>query len=123
MGTDTLRNAGILFFGTLTSVLTSTRVTDTANPIRAMRAEVSAAVTLDEPQYQASELLISAIMHGYRFGERPITMLARTSGASKKGGNLAYGYKYGRVLLNTWWREHERQRALQTARAGAPTSD
>jgi glycosyltransferase involved in cell wall biosynthesis len=113
LGTDTVRNTGIVVFGWLTTVLTATPVTDTANPIRAMQAEVSAAVTLDEPQYQASELLIGAIMHGYRFGERPVTMLARTSGASKKGGNLVYGYRYGRVLVSTWWRELKRRRALQ----------
>jgi glycosyltransferase involved in cell wall biosynthesis len=115
MGTDAVRNTGIVVFGRLTSLLTATPVTDTANPIRAMRAEVSAAVTLDEPQYQASELLISVIMHGYRFGERPITMLARTSGESKKGGNLAYGYRYGRVLVGTWWRERRRRQALHAA--------
>jgi glycosyltransferase involved in cell wall biosynthesis len=122
LGTDTVRNTGIVVFGWLTSVLTATPVTDTANPIRAMRAEVSAAVTLDEPQYQASELLIGAIMHGYRFGERPVTMLARTSGASKKGGNLVYGYKYGRVLVSTWWRELKRRRALQDAPRPEPAA-
>ncbi|HEV2361107.1 MAG TPA: glycosyltransferase family 2 protein, partial [Acidimicrobiales bacterium] len=105
---DAMRNAGVLFFGKLVSLLTATRVTDTANPIRAMRADVSGRLTLEEPQYQASELLISAIMHGYRFGERPVTMLARKEGASKKGGNFSYGYRYGRVLMRTWLRERAR---------------
>jgi glycosyltransferase involved in cell wall biosynthesis len=102
---DLARNSGVLVFASLISLLTGTRVTDPANPIRAMRADVPAHLTLDEHQYQASELLIGAVMRGYRIGERPVSMLARTSGTSKKGGNLAYGYRYGRVVVRTWWRE------------------
>ncbi|MDA8291259.1 MAG: glycosyltransferase family 2 protein, partial [Actinomycetota bacterium] len=86
-----------------------TRVTDTANPIRAMRAELTERLLLDEPQYQASELLIGAIMSGARYAERPVTMHARASGRSKKGGNLSYGYRYGRVFVGTWWRERTRR--------------
>ena len=75
------------------------------------RAELTAELILDEPQYQASELLIGAIMHGCRFEERPVTMRARRAGKSKKGGNLLYGLRYGRVVLRTWLRE--RRRAAQ----------
>ena len=102
---DLARNSGVLVFGTLISVLTGTRVTDPANPIRAMRAEVPGHLVLDEHQYQASELLIGVAMRGFRVGERPVSMLARSSGQSKKGGNIAYGFRYGRVVLRTWWRE------------------
>ncbi|MHB1599535.1 MAG: glycosyltransferase family 2 protein [Acidimicrobiales bacterium] len=116
--TGAMRNTGVLLFGKLITVLTGTPVTDTANPIRAMRADLTARLVLDEPQYQASELLISAIMHGARFVERPVTMYARTSGRSKKGGNIAYGYRYGKVFLRTWWREVRRQRAERSATAG-----
>ncbi len=116
--TGAMRNAGVLVFGKLITLLTGTTVTDTANPIRAMRADLTARLVLDEPQYQASELLISAIMHGARFAERPVTMYARTSGRSKKGGNVAYGYRYGKVFLRTWWRELRRQRAERSATAG-----
>ena len=116
--TGAMRNAGVLLFGKLITLLTGTTVTDTANPIRAMRADLTARLVLDEPQYQASELLISAIMHGARFAERPVTMYARTSGRSKKGGNVAYGYRYGKVFLRTWWRELRRQRAERSATAG-----
>ena len=35
-------------------------------------------------------------------------MRARKSGDSKKGGNLAYGYRYGKVVLRTYWRERSR---------------
>ncbi len=116
--TGAMRNAGVLLFGKLITLLTGTTVTDTANPIRAMRADLTARLVLDEPQYQASELLISAIMHGARFAERPVTMYARTSGRSKKGGNVAYGSRDGKVFLRTWWRELRRQRAERSATAG-----
>ena len=105
LDSDKTRNLGILVFGAIASVLCRTRITDTANPIRAMRAEVAASLTLEEHQYQASELLLGAVMRGYRFGERPVTMHVRKSGESKKGGNLTYGYRYGRVMLRTYLRE------------------
>jgi glycosyltransferase involved in cell wall biosynthesis len=108
--TGAVRNIGILVFSVLITLLTGTKVTDTANPIRAFRAELSEGLALDEPQYQASELLIGAIMRGARYAERPVTMHRRASGRSKKGGNFAYGYRYSRVVLHTWWREARRRR-------------
>lgn len=109
--TGRMRNTGVYVFGKIITVLTGTAVTDTANPIRAMRAELTGRLVLDEPQYQASELLISAVMSGARYAERPVTMHARTSGRSKKGGNFTYGYRYGKVFLRTWWREVQRKRS------------
>ena len=41
-GTDAVRNTGVLFFAALISFLTRTPVTDTANPVRAFRAELPA---------------------------------------------------------------------------------
>lgn len=110
-GTDVVRNAGVVLFAALISALTRTKVTDTANPIRAFRSAFSATLDLEEPQYQASELLISAIMGGARFEERPVTMLKRRSGESKKGGNLLYGLRYGRVVLRTFRRELSARRS------------
>jgi glycosyltransferase involved in cell wall biosynthesis len=103
--TDQVRNLGVIVYATIISALCGTTVTDTANPIRAMRAVLTEHLTLEEPQYQASELLISAILSGARFAERPVTMRARTAGTSKKGGNLVYGYRYGTVLARTYLRE------------------
>ncbi|HVB04790.1 MAG TPA: glycosyltransferase family 2 protein [Acidimicrobiales bacterium] len=113
---DKMRNTGVLVYARLISALTGTKVTDTANPIRAMRAALTASLTLHEPQYQASELLISAIATGARYREVPMTMRARASGASKKGGNLAYGYRYGKVVLRTWWRERPLLKASRAKR-------
>jgi glycosyltransferase involved in cell wall biosynthesis len=111
-GTDTVRNAGVLCYAVLVSLLTRTRVTDTANPIRAFRSALTGNLTLEEPQYQASELLIAAIMSGCRYAEIPVTMRERAAGSSKKGGNLLYGLRYGRVVLRTWHRERARRRNL-----------
>jgi glycosyltransferase involved in cell wall biosynthesis len=113
---DAVRNTGVVVYATLISALTRTTVTDSANPIRAMRAELTGRLELAEPQYQASELLISAILSGARYREVPVTMRRRVSGSSKKGGNLAYGYRYGRVVARTYWRE----RARLSRRAGSP---
>jgi len=104
-GTDPVRNSGVVVFGALVSLLTGTRITDPANGLRAMRAEVTEAVSLVQPQYQTSELLIRAVAQGFRVTEVPATMYLRTSGRSKKGRNLVYGARFARVVLTTWWSE------------------
>ena len=111
---DVVRQAGTYVFAWLASLLLGRRITDTSFGLRAMRAEVTAAVTLDQPQYQASELLVGVFAHGFRYAEVPATMHVRSSGTSKKGGNLVYGWRYARVMLGTWWREGR-------PRSGSPT--
>jgi len=107
---DAMRKIGVRVYALVISALMRTTVTDTANPIRAMRAELTGTLTLDEPQYQASELLIAAIASGARFTERPVTMRSRKAGASKKGGNFLYGVRYGRVVGRTFLRESAKRR-------------
>ena len=109
--TDRVRRAGVVVFGAVVSVLTGQRITDPANGLRAMRVEVPAALTLDQPQYQAAELLVGALMHGFRVVEVPTTLFRRTAGGTKKGRNLMYGARFARVILATWWRERRRSRA------------
>jgi glycosyltransferase involved in cell wall biosynthesis len=103
--TDRTRLFGVTVFARVISLLTGRRITDPANGLRAMRAEVTARVRLEQPQYQASELLIGAIAQGFRVVEVPTTMRERAAGTTKKGRNLAYGIRFGRVVLGTWWRE------------------
>lgn len=103
--TDLVRRAGTHVFAWLVSGLTKQRITDTSFGFRAMRVEVPNAVTLEQNQYQSSELLVGVLAHGYRVLERPMTMLARTAGQSKKGNNLFYGYRYARVVLGSYLRE------------------
>ena len=118
---DPVRRAGVRFFALLVSALTGQRISDTTFGLRAMRAEVTGAVRLEQPQYQAAELLIGVIAHGYRVLEVPATIHRRQVGESKKGqnpfsrlnipalNNLFYGSRFARVVLRTWWRERRRR--------------
>jgi hypothetical protein len=110
---DPVRRLGVRVFGVLIGMLIGHRITDPAFGLRAMRAEVTAAVTLRQPQYQASELMISAAMAGFRLAEVPGTMRERppAAGRTKKGGNLLYGTRFARVVVATWVREMRRRRA------------
>ena len=110
--TDRVRHAGVLVFGALISVLVRHRVTDPACGLRAMRAEVTAAVTLEQPQYQASELMISAALNGFRLAEVPTTMRDRGQHATttKKGGNFGYGVRFARAAVHTWRRDRRAAR-------------
>ena len=112
---DAVRNLGVVLFAGLITVLVRQKVTDPSCGIRAMKAEVTAAVVLDQPQYQASELLIGTVMAGYRYKEVPIAMKARRSGKTKKGGNLLYGARFCSVVVGTWLRE--RPRSTKTKRS------
>jgi hypothetical protein len=103
--TDRVRRLGTRVFAALVSVLGRQRVTDTSFGFRAMRAEVTGAVRLTQPQYQSSELLVGLLCRGFRVVERPMTMRRRAGGRSKKGNNIVYGLRYARVVLSTWSRE------------------
>lgn len=105
---DKVRATGVLVFAALINLLSGARITDSSSGFRAMRAEVLDDLRLEQDQYQASELLLAVIARGFRIAERPVTMSARHSGRSKKGGNVLYGARYGKVILRTWWRERRR---------------
>ena len=77
--------------------------------LRAMRSEVTGAVRLEQPQYQAAELLIGVITHGYRVAEIPATIHKRKVGESKKGHNAFYALHFASVIAGTWWRERQRR--------------
>jgi glycosyltransferase involved in cell wall biosynthesis len=110
--TDPVRHLGVLVFGALFSLLVHHRITDPACGVRAMRPEVTATVTLEQPQYQASELMISAALNGFRLAEVPTTMRDRGShaGHTKKDGNLRYGVRFARAALHTWRRDRKAAR-------------
>lgn len=102
---DRIRQTGCHVFAALVSLLMRKRITDTSFGLRAMRAGVPTKLTLEQPQYQSSELLIGVMAKGYRVAEIPATIAARGAGKTKKGNNLLYGTRYARVVLGTWWRE------------------
>ena len=129
---DPVRKLGVRVFALIISMLTGQRITDPSFGLRAMRAEVTGAVQLEQPQYQASELLIGVITHGYKVAEVPATIHRRRVGESKKGqnpfyqlhlpgvNNLFYGMRFARVIYGTWWRERRRSgRPPESEPAGA----
>jgi len=137
---DMIRRTGVRFFASTISMLTGQKISDTTFGLRAMRAEVTAAVQLEQPQYQASELLIGVITHGYKVAEVPATIHRRRVGESKKGqnplyhlhipgvNNLFYGLRFARVAYGTWWRERQRasrgrRSASHSESAGSSDSD
>jgi glycosyltransferase involved in cell wall biosynthesis len=95
---DPVRHLGVHVFARLASVLTRQRLTDTSFGFRAMKAEVTAAVTLSQ--------------------EQPMTMLARTAGETKKGNTFVYGMRYARVLVGTWVRESRARRGRPARSSG-----
>jgi glycosyltransferase involved in cell wall biosynthesis len=119
--TDAFRNLGVRFFALVISALTRTRITDTSSGLRLMRSGLTGTVTQTQPQYQTSELLIGALLQGYRVAEVPTVMRQRLSGESRKGRNLAYGLRYARVITETYLRERRAAKLMPaTARpAGA----
>jgi glycosyltransferase involved in cell wall biosynthesis len=112
--TDSFRTLGVRVFSFLARALTGVTVTDTSSGLRVMTPEVLQNVPQTQPQYQTSELLIGAAMAGYRIAEVPTVMRKRLSGSSKKGRNLAYGLRYARVMISTWWRESRRHGVRQS---------
>jgi glycosyltransferase involved in cell wall biosynthesis len=117
---DPVRKLGVRVFALVISGLTGQHISDTTFGLRAMRSEVTGAVQLEQPQYQAAELLIGVITHGYQVVERPATIHKRTVGKSKKGNNALYGLKFAGVIGSTWWRERQR-RAKGHGRPAAST--
>ncbi len=104
--TDRFRKAGVRVFSWVMSLMGRTKLTDTSNGYRALRVSMldDVAYRLEQPQYQTAELLIIAMRRGWRVTERPTVWLPRASGTTKKGKNWLFGFRYGRVVLGTWWR-------------------
>jgi glycosyltransferase involved in cell wall biosynthesis len=107
--TDPVRKLGVRVFALTISLLTGQRISDPSFGLRAMRAEVTGAVRLEQPQYQAAELLIGVIAHGYTVAEVPATIHKRKVGESKKGHNAFYALHFAGVIAGTWWRERQRR--------------
>jgi glycosyltransferase involved in cell wall biosynthesis len=114
--TDPVRRLGVRVFALIISLLAGKRITDPSFGLRAMRAEVTGAVELEQPQYQSAELLIAVITRGFRVAEVPATIHKRRVGESKKGHNAFYALHFAGVIAGTWWRERQ-GRVRRTARS------
>ena len=117
-----VRRVGTYVFAWMVSAMTGQRITDTSFGFRGMRVEVPNSVTLEQRQYQSSELLVGVLTRGYRVLEQPMAMLARTAGQSKKGNNLLYGYRYLKVVVGTWLRERRTPAAAVPVRREEPVT-
>lgn len=101
---DVARQAGIVLFNLLLSILLRKRITDCSNAFRAIRTECLASLNLKEEQFHTTELLIEAISKGMRYKEVPITVTRRQLGESKKPRTLKYGAGVLMAIAKTWLR-------------------
>ncbi|HKN95563.1 MAG TPA: glycosyltransferase, partial [Pseudonocardiaceae bacterium] len=110
---DRVRWLGVRVFAALATLLTWRKISDTTFGFRGMRTELACSVTLRQPQYQASELLLGALAGGARLLEQPMTMRVRSAGSTKKGNNFVYGVRFASVMTWTWLREYVGKRTLR----------
>jgi hypothetical protein len=99
-----LRTCGIYFFNWLVSLLTWTKITDSSNAFRAIRATTLQQLDLRQNQFHTSELLIEALKKRFRVLEVPINIRRRAAGLSKKGPSLKYAWGFTRAIISTWLR-------------------
>ena len=98
------REAGIVFFNRVVSLITRTHVTDCSNGYRAVRADVLPQLVLRQEQFHTSEFLIEAIKRGVPAKEVPVTVVSRLSGHSKKPAVVRYGMGFANAIVRTWLR-------------------
>jgi hypothetical protein len=98
------REAGIVFFNKVVSLITRTHVTDCSNGYRAVRADVLPQLVLRQEQFHTSEFLIEAIKRGIPAKEVPVTVVSRLSGHSKKPAVVRYGMGFANAIVRTWLR-------------------
>ena len=98
------REAGIVFFNKLVSLITRTHVSDCSNGYRAVRADVLPTLVLRQEQFHTSEFMIEAIKRGIPAKEVPVTVVARLSGHSKKPAVVRYGMGFANAIVRTWLR-------------------
>jgi glycosyltransferase involved in cell wall biosynthesis len=98
------REAGIVFFNRLVSLITGTHVTDCSNGYRAVRATVLPQLVLRQEQFHTSEFMIEAIKRGIPAKEVPVTVEQRLHGHSKKPAVFRYGVGFANAIVRTWLR-------------------
>lgn len=98
------RNAGILLFSEIVSLVTGKKFTDSSSGFKAFNAKRLKEIRLTENQFQSAEVLIESCKKGLVICEVPIVINHRTHGVSKKGKDLMYGFNFAKTILKTWWR-------------------
>ena len=104
--TDRFRRAGVQFYAWVLNTIVHQQLTDSSNGFRAFRIEVldDIAPLLAQDQYQTAEVVIVASSRDWRITQVPAQWHPRASGASKKGGNIVFGFAYAKVIATTWAR-------------------
>ncbi len=97
------RHAGMYLLSGVVSLLHGERITDVSSGYRATSADLMRRLELEQDQY-SSEILVEALRHKARIAEVPITVRARSSGVSKKPATLKYGFRFTKVIIQTWLR-------------------
>ncbi len=97
------RHVGMYLLSGLVSMLHGTRITDVSSGFRATSADLLRRLELEQDQY-SSEILVEALRHHATIKEVPITVRARVSGTSKKPTSFKYGYRFTKVIFQTWLR-------------------
>jgi hypothetical protein len=98
------RELGIVFFNSLVSLITRTKVSDCSNGYRAVRGDVLPQLVLRQEQFHTSEFLIEAIKRGIPAKEVPVTVANRRYGHSKKPAVVRYGLGFANAIVRTWLR-------------------
>jgi Glycosyl transferase family 2 len=98
------REAGIVFFNRLVSLITRAHVTDCSNGYRAVRADVLPTLVLRQEQFHTSEFMIEAIKRGIPAKEVPVTVVQRLHGHSKKPAVFRYGVGFANAIVRAWLR-------------------
>jgi hypothetical protein len=99
-----VRHLGVVFFSRLVFFMTRVPVTDVSNGYRATRGETLKKLVLRQDQFWTSELLIEGWRQHARILEVPVTVRARSAGASKKPRPLRYGWNFAKAIFQTWLR-------------------
>ena len=99
-----IRHIGVHVFSRIVTVLTGRRITDPSSGYRAARADLLQRLVLEQDQFWTSEILIEALRQRARVVEVPVTIVARTSGVSKKPRSIRYGWNFSKVIIQTWLR-------------------
>lgn len=99
-----LRSVGLGAFNRVLNLLAGTRITDCSSGYRAFAASRLPRLATVERQYHTAEMILLARRLGLRIQEVSITAPRRLAGASKKGNDLVYGLRFGRILFSHWLR-------------------
>jgi len=122
--TDRFRRAGVQVYAWVLNTIAQQQLTDSSNGFRAFRIEVldDIAPFLTQDQYQTAEVVIVASSRNWRITQVPAQWYPRASGASKKGGNVVFGFAYAKVIATTWARVARRSRQAARPPSGATSS-